>query len=101
VGFLDVMYLVGFLLFVLNPKLSSWKQKIFSFLGQGCYSIYLLHPAVAIPVVVIFDKIGIEKPYAYIASVFLTIGLSWVTFKFIESPMMNYGKKIANTISDS
>jgi peptidoglycan/LPS O-acetylase OafA/YrhL len=85
------------LLFVLNPKLSSWRHKIFSFLGQGCYSIYLLHPIVAIPVVFVFAKVGVEKPYAYSVSVFLTLGLSWVTFKYIESPMMNYGKKLTNS----
>lgn len=87
------------LLFVLNPKLHSWNHKVFSFLGQGCYSIYLLHPIVAIPVVFVFDKVGFEKPYAYTVSAFITIGLSWFTFKYIESPMMSYGKKFTNSIN--
>ncbi len=83
------------IIFLLNPKLTSWRHGVFSFFGQGCYSIYLLHPIVSIPVVYIFAKIGLDKSFAYALSFFLTLASSWFTFRYIESPMMNYGKSLA------
>jgi len=91
-SFLSVLLVL--IVYVLNPKLSSWRHKVFSFLGQGCYSIYLIHPIVSMPIVYVFSIIGLGNLPAYTLSFILTLVFSWFSFKYIESPMMKYGKKL-------
>lgn len=63
------------------------------FLGEVSYSVYLLHPLV---------QAGIlhfaPKPYApwscFLAGLGLTLGLSWVTFRYVERPMMALGRRL-------
>ncbi|OAM53163.1 hypothetical protein A7981_07065 [Methylovorus sp. MM2] len=73
--------------------------RILTFLGEHCYSIYLLHPIVAIPVVSVIAHFGGSKLIAYIISACLTFILSAFTFKYIETPMISYGSRISKKIS--
>jgi exopolysaccharide production protein ExoZ len=68
-------------------------MKAGKFLGEVSYSVYLLHPLV---------QAGIlhfaPKPYApwpcFLAGIVLTLGLSWVTFRWVEKPMMALGRRL-------
>ncbi len=85
--------------FVLNPIIKSTPNKVLAFFGQSSYSIYLLHPLVSITIVFICSKLGIDKPMAYLLSFLVTLVVSWLTFKYIEKPMMIIGKTVSNKIN--
>lgn len=63
------------------------------FLGEVSYSVYLIHPLV---------QAGIlhwaPRPYSpwgcFLGGLVLTVGLSWVTFRFVEKPMMALGRRL-------
>ena len=69
--------------------------KALSFLGESCYSIYLMHPLVAVPIVFFANRIGFKLESAYCLATAATLLTSWLTFKYIEKPMMRVGRKIA------
>lgn len=85
-------------LFVLNPKIKSLPSDVLAFLGQGCYSIYLFHPLVAIPIVAVFGKFGVSNSVAYIVSFFATLIISGITYTYLEKPMMNVGKVVSKKL---
>lgn len=82
--------------YTLNPKSPPRMGKTLSTLGEGCYSIYLLHPLVSMTLVFALSKIGIGTGPAYILSIFVTIAVSRLTYLYVEKPMMVIGKKISN-----
>ncbi|MCU9945952.1 acyltransferase family protein [Pseudomonas sp. PDM13] len=82
--------------YTLNPKSPPRMGKILSTLGEGCYSIYLLHPLVSMTLVLVLSKVGIGTGPAYILSIFATIAVSRLTYHYVEKPMMGIGKKISN-----
>lgn len=81
--------------YFLNPTFKAFPARILGFFGSACYSIYLLHPLVAKVVVTISTKIGFGSIVGYTASVFVTLAVSWIVFRYLEKPMMNTGKKVA------
>ncbi|WP_306601871.1 acyltransferase [Geothrix sp. 21YS21S-2] len=66
------------------------------FLGEVSYSVYLLHPLVqegllhAVPG-------GLGPWTGFFLGLALTIGLSALTFRFIEKPMMGLGRRLSRT----
>jgi peptidoglycan/LPS O-acetylase OafA/YrhL len=84
--------------YILNPQIKSLPSNILAFLGQGCYSIYLLHPLIAIPIVAVFSKLGFDDPVAYIIAFFATLVISGLTFTYLEKPMMNVGKVVSQKL---
>jgi len=86
-------------IYIINPKFHTKIAGVFSFMGQGCYSIYLLHPIVSIPVVMLMNKMGLANSLAYIFSAILTLIVSALTYKYIEKPMMDLGKKLSKRLS--
>ncbi len=91
-----LMLVIVSMIFICDFKLDGLMNNILLFLGQGCYSIYLLHPIFASPVVFLFDVLGFQLLYAYIMAGFLTLIASYYTFRFIENPMMNQGKTLCD-----
>lgn len=85
IGFVWAVYSLQF-------SLKGILGRFMSFLGQGCYSIYLMHPIVAIPVVRFGEMAGLSLPASYFIAALATLIVSWFTFNFIENPMINYGK---------
>lgn len=85
--------------YILNPIFKPFFSTIFRFFGESCYSIYLLHPLVAIPIVFVASKIGVNKPFAYVTSFFSTLLVSWVSYRFLEKPMMLLGRQVADKIN--
>ena len=69
-----------------------------AFSGEACYSIYLLHPLVAIPMKYVFTAIGVPPITTYVFAAVVTLVLSRFTFKYIEKPMMRVGAEISNLI---
>ena len=81
--------------FVANPSAGGGPGRLLAFLGEGCYSIYLLHPLVAVPIILICQKFHIGVGYAYSVAYLATLPGSWVTFRYLESPMISLGKRFS------
>ena len=62
-------------------------------MGEISYSLYLIHPVVLISMVHIFYG-EILIPYILLISFLLTLFFSWLCYKCIEKPSINFGKKI-------
>ena len=84
--------------FVLNPGERSIAARPLGFLGEGCYSIYLLHPIVAIVVLYVGDRLLLPRVWAYAIAFVATLALSAVTFRFIERPMIGLGREASNRL---
>jgi peptidoglycan/LPS O-acetylase OafA/YrhL len=82
--------------FVWNPSSDSPVMKPLAFLGEGCYSIYLLHPIVAMPIVFMFSRLHIGSiGAAYCTAFVATLVLSWLSFRFVEKPMIRAGRTVS------
>jgi peptidoglycan/LPS O-acetylase OafA/YrhL len=74
--------------------------RAFSFLGEGCYSIYLLHPIIGGALELAMVRVaGLPVWSAFAVSFVATLIASWWTFRFLEKPMMRRGSQLANRIS--
>lgn len=70
--------------------------KIFKFLGDTSYSIYLVHPLVYIVLKVIFEFTSITNPILLILlSASLTLIASSVIYKYAEVPFVNRGRSVS------
>lgn len=86
------------LVYITNPEFRSIPGRILAFLGQGCYSIYLMHPIVAMYLVPALMDVGLYKTRAYMVSFVVTLLVSGLTFRFIEKPMMDAGKWVSGQL---
>jgi exopolysaccharide production protein ExoZ len=77
--------------YVSDVRLNGFIDRLLSFFGEGCYSIYLLHPLVAVPVIFFTSRMGIAVMWSYLLAAITTLGVSWITFKYVEKPMMRIG----------
>lgn len=74
--------------------------RVFSFLGEGCYSIYLLHPIIGGAFELAMVRLaGMPAWSAFVVAFFVTLFVSWWTFKILEKPMMRRGAQLSNRIS--
>lgn len=77
-------------------KVNGLAGRFLSFLGECCYSIYLLHPIISFPVVYVLNlHFGFSLVFSYFCSVGFTLIACYISFNYIESPMIDLGKKIA------
>lgn len=100
-GSIRIMYFLVCVLAVSGVYLSGISLRgnggaVMTFLGESCYSIYLLHPVIAGIVVGFGHQIRIASPYSYAIAVAATFLVSWLTYRWLEKPMMNYAKKLIN-----
>lgn len=82
-------------------KFKNLPNKAFSLPGETCYSIYLLHPIIALPISFTAQKLGISPIIAYSVAAVLTIAISYLTFLYIEKPMMRAGSHVAARIKSA
>lgn len=87
-------------IYVLNPVLKPFLARVFGFFGEACYSIYILHPLVAAPLVFIASKIGLKVGYAYGVSFFATLLMSGFCFRYVERPMIAVGRRVVGRVSE-
>jgi len=103
-GFYQSLLLTGFFIPIAlgNSLFGLLRMNFSKFMGEISYSIYLLHGLVLfILFTLIFpDFLGSTSKTTYMLLMPLVGALiilcSWVTFYYIEKPMMILGKKIAN-----
>jgi peptidoglycan/LPS O-acetylase OafA/YrhL len=85
--------------YIINPTFNTTISMILNFLGVCSYSIYLLHPIIAILVLYIARKLEVfDKGGAYLIAGITTLFVSWLSVKYIEKPMIDYAKMYVNKI---
>lgn len=77
-----------------RPALGGWAAQGLGFLGQSCYSIYLLHP-IAFGMT---QRLHASGWQAFAASTAITLGLSWISYRRIERPMMELGAMLSQRL---
>lgn len=87
-------------IYAVQLEFEGFIAKALAFFGEGCYSIYLLHPLVAVPIIYIADRMGLGLVSAYCVACFATLLTCWVTFTFIERPMIQIGSEVAKTLQN-
>jgi len=80
-----------------NAQFSGYIDRVMLFFGESCYSIYLMHPLVATVVVFVTSRMGISLPWSYTLAAIVTLGVSWMTFRYVEKPMMRIGASVARS----
>lgn len=83
--------------YVSNISFSGYINRAMLFFGESCYSIYLMHPLVATVVIFATSRMGIPLLWGYVLAGIMTIGVSWVTFRYVEKPMMRIGESVARS----
>jgi peptidoglycan/LPS O-acetylase OafA/YrhL len=96
VGFSIISFLIVFCFFKIESQNENLFQKGLSHMGVATYGIYLLHPIVKSVLDIVFIRFNIIVNNFFISCliIFLTISLGVLTYKLIEKPMMDLGKKI-------
>jgi len=70
-------------------------QRIIVFLGRLTFSIYIFHVLIFYFVKLVFKHFGIESWVGvFLTGYILTILFSWLVYRFYESPLIKYGKRI-------
>jgi peptidoglycan/LPS O-acetylase OafA/YrhL len=73
-------------------RMFSWKPIVF--VGRISYGLYLYHVVVLIALQRIFVRLGYTHGMRVIViSALVSIGLAWLSFRFYETPFLNWGKR--------
>jgi peptidoglycan/LPS O-acetylase OafA/YrhL len=85
---------LGIAIFVipfLSRSSSIWNAKVLTLLGKTSYSIYLLHPLVLL----LLSKTQLHGVWLILCTVIITVVCSALTYRFIESPPIKFGRRLA------
>ncbi|MEN2400352.1 acyltransferase [Flavobacterium sp. MC2016-06] len=91
----SVLYALHFgiiiLCLVYNPKLKSLlENRVFNYLGKISYGLYMYHQILIVASINILLKFNIANNYLiYILSIFLTIIISAISYRCLETPFLN------------
>jgi peptidoglycan/LPS O-acetylase OafA/YrhL len=81
-------------------SIKGFLGEVLIFFGKCCYSIYLIHPIVALPLAyVLHDKLGFDLISTYILSSVITLVVSAFVYEKIEKPMMIKGSNLSKSIN--
>ncbi|WP_194444951.1 acyltransferase family protein [Klebsiella pneumoniae] len=87
-------------IYILNPSNDGFICKFLAKLGEISYSIYLMHPIVSMPVLFVTKRIGLERWQGFAISFLIVIVIGLITYRYIETPMMKTGSRIALRIKN-
>lgn len=88
-----------FLIYVSEIKMNIYFHQVFSFLGATSYSVYLLHPIVYRVLKGINEAfLGMELFWLLPFSIFGTLVASFLSYQYLEKPMIHVGSKITHRI---
>jgi len=71
---------------------SSFNNKIISFSSDISYSIYLIH----YPIIILVQKKMHGGYFPAFVAFMLTICIAWLSYRFIEKPFVEIGRKLSN-----
>lgn len=91
-----ICLLLVFALYKLPTQLPQLLHRPLSFLGEACYSIYLLHPLVYSTVLIIVNKLhlSIQNSAIFMICVVLSLACSYLVYTYFEKYFMGLAKRI-------
>ena len=85
--------------YILQVSITGLLATVLLFFGRCCYSIYLFHPIVALPLsFVLHEKLGLHIVLTYLLSACITLILSSFSYNKLEKPMMDIGKRLSKKV---
>ena len=98
----DEIHSVAFLIIILNVStnpatLINLEKRFLNFLGKISYGIYVYHMPLIYVLSVLFKSIDIKANYLIITAtvLFLTIGISYLSYTYFENPFLRLKEKFA------
>ncbi|MFD0962612.1 acyltransferase family protein [Pseudofulvibacter geojedonensis] len=92
----SIFYLIIILNVATNSKtLISLENKVFNFIGQISYGIYIYHLTVIYVLVYLFKGVGINYFLVHILTLLITIVVAKLSYRYIEIPFLKIKKKFA------
>ncbi|MCC4105228.1 acyltransferase family protein [Serratia ureilytica] len=86
-----------------NLITKSFDNKIMQIVGKVSYSVYMVHMLVIYFSLYLFVALEVNVGFGYLMlvpiSIIVSLIISMVTFKFIEQPMMNLGKRVSQKLA--
>jgi len=99
---------VGFSFLLLSLSLFSnglIVNRVTRFFGKISYSIYLVHPLLIQSLIPVYGYVGhsslpimVSIGLCLLLSILITTPIAMLTYRYIESPGMRYGKKVASRL---
>ncbi len=81
-------------------RLRGVAHRLFAFLGDTSYSIYLLHPIMAFPIGQLTERLGADGPTTLAIHLLvgtpLTLLAAWLSYRFVEQPGIRLGQRVAS-----
>jgi exopolysaccharide production protein ExoZ len=81
--------------------ISGVVHRLFSFLGEASYGIYLLHPVIYKVLEKMSSGLINNKVVLMVLSIIITVVASKFVYEYFEKPMMKLGKRIADSRTKS
>lgn len=92
--FLSFLLIVAVCLcFASGLVFKGWAHRFLTCLGDWSYSIYLLHPLVALPILTLSKKFGFNLAISFIFSIAFVVVLSRFVYIYFEVPSSSFLKK--------
>ena len=101
-GIYSCLWLVGFTLVILyvttlNPKTVLNKEngftKVCAFFASISYALYLVHQNIGYAIIRGLVSVGLTSEFVVLIPIAVSIGLAWVIYRFIETPIAKKLKK--------
>jgi peptidoglycan/LPS O-acetylase OafA/YrhL len=90
-----VTYLYALIVFLAMMRLAPARVvRPFTMLGDISYSLYLLHIPVGITVLNLLNSIGVPVDINVIVAILVSVGVAWLTHRFVELPMQRLARRI-------
>lgn len=78
-------------------------NRIMQIIGKVSYSVYMVHMLVIYFSLYLFVRLEVNVGFGYLMlvpiSIIVSLIVSMGTFKFIEQPMMNLGKRVSQKLA--
>ena len=105
--YVSIILMFFSILLAANPH-SVWVNKPIRALGTVSFSAYIfhffvVHQLAALPIFDARHQVGVTAIVVcillFVVTVPITFGISWITYKFIEEPMIELGSRLASSLA--
>lgn len=89
-------YATAIISFVVLTRIVQLKHPALVWLGGVSYSLYLLHPSMLMLSDFLLKDLRVAPLYNAVLATVLTLGIAHLSFRFIETPFIQLGKRLNN-----
>lgn len=89
-------YAAAIVIFLLLTRSVRLDHPMLVWLGSVSYSLYLLHPSMLLLAEYLLRGLQLPALYAAVLATALTLGIADLSFRYIETPFIQWGKRLNN-----